>query len=538
MSLLRASTVAAGFLAAACASSSFDTTAPVSTPSLSTGAPRSDSSAQAPRLRVGIQHWLRRSQDQEEFLNPLVYSNHLPKSFVFETLVRTDARGRLLPGLATSWSVSADRLTWTFHLRPAARFHDGTRCDADAVARFFESWLVADEDRFIGACERIRSVTALDETTVQFQLSEPYPLDLDLPLANPMAIVGHGEGRSASGLVNLIGTGPFRIVEHEWMSRARYERFEEFDGAQPKIDGFDYEIFAAGSDRDPVGVWALDRGRIDVLIESWRPAIDRDAAVRLVAKGGHELLEERGALVQLLCFNSDRAPFSDVAWRARVLRSVDRNAIVDAAEAGFADPVTTLFDPLLDDWPDANVGQIPAAEATQDRVRCEILVLESDSSQMRLAVELARQLAPAGIDLDLQVVSGMERTDRIERAEYDLYVHRTWGAPYDPHATLYDRMGLRAPVRAQSAGGLSAQFHEDRTLQELVEKSWRAGSSAQRRDVYREIQAWIDERVALVPLYVPRRIAIVRSGVTGLRIGQDIYSIDFSDLDWDRAQER
>lgn len=494
-------------------------------------AARASGEQAAPRLRVGIQHWLRRAREEEEFLNPLVYSNHLPKSFVFETLVRTDARGRIVPGLATSWEVSPDRRTWTFHLRPNARFHDGSACDAAAVARYFESWLVADEDRFIGACERIESVRALDAQRVRFSMKEPYPLDLDLPLANPMAIVGHAKGRSHDGLVDLNGTGPFRMTEHRWMHGARYERFDDHDGPRPRIDGFDYEVFAAGSERDPVGVWALDRDRIDVLIESWRPAIDRDAARRLEAKGGFEILEERGSMVQILCFNTDRAPFAELAWRARVQRTVDRPRIVEAAEQGFADPVATLFDPRLDDWPDD--GALAPSEPTSSaRVRCELLVNESDSSQMRLGVELARQLEPHGIDVELAVVSAKERTDRIERGEYDLHVHRTWGVPYDPHATLYDRLGLRAPVRAATAGGLAAQFHEDRSVQSLVERSWRAATTEERRTAYREIQAWIDAHAALVPLYVPRRIAVVRAGVEGLRIGDDPYRIDFSEVEF------
>jgi len=490
------------------------------------------------RLRVGNQHWLRRARDEEQFLNPLVYSNHLPKSFAFETLLRTDGRGRILPGLATSWEVSPDRRTWTFHLRPNARFHDGSRCDAEAVARYFRSWLVGDEDRFIGACERIESVRAIAPRTVEFRLTEAYPLDLDLPLTNPMAIVGHGMGRSPAGLVALNGSGPWRLVDHAWMTSARYERFDEYDGAKPVLDAFDYVVLPAGSDRDPIGVWALDRDRIDVLVESWRPSIDRDAARRLVARGGFEILEAPGSMVQILCFQSERAPFSHLAWRARVLGAVDRTAIVEAVEQGFADPVETLFDPKLDDWPDAPVSRVADPGPANGRVRATLLVLESDSSQMRLGVELMRQLSPAGIDLDLAVVSAKERTDRIERGEYDMYVHRTWGAPYDPHATLYDRIGLRAPVRAAQAGGLAAQFHEDAELQRLVESSWRAPTVAARRESYRAIQAWIDEHAALVPLYVPRRIAVVRAGVRGLVIGEDPYRIDFSALDWAGASIR
>ena len=56
---------------------------------------------------------------------------------LFEGLLRFDRRGRSTPGVASSWEVSPDRLTYTFHLRPDARWSDGK----PVVARdFVDSW--------------------------------------------------------------------------------------------------------------------------------------------------------------------------------------------------------------------------------------------------------------------------------------------------------------------------------------------------------------------------------------------------------------
>src|SRR3972149_3484584 len=53
---------------------------------------------------------------------------------IFETLVRfRDGGTDVEPGLATSWQVSRDGLTWSFRLRPHVRFHDGTLLTADHV---------------------------------------------------------------------------------------------------------------------------------------------------------------------------------------------------------------------------------------------------------------------------------------------------------------------------------------------------------------------------------------------------------------------
>jgi hypothetical protein len=64
---------------------------------------------------------------------PLVYGGgFLNKTLVFETLVNLDREGRACPGLARAWSAATDGRTWTFELRPGARFHSGAPCDAEA----------------------------------------------------------------------------------------------------------------------------------------------------------------------------------------------------------------------------------------------------------------------------------------------------------------------------------------------------------------------------------------------------------------------
>src|SRR5262245_13481456 len=58
---------------------------------------------------------------------------------IFETLVTTpDDSTDVVPGLAESWQVSPDGLTWTFKLRRGVRFHDGTPLDAAAVKFTFD----------------------------------------------------------------------------------------------------------------------------------------------------------------------------------------------------------------------------------------------------------------------------------------------------------------------------------------------------------------------------------------------------------------
>src|SRR5262249_10478399 len=64
---------------------------------------------------------------------------------VLQGLVEVGERGDLEPGLAASWTVSRDGLTWTFRLRPDVQFHNGTPLTADLVAAALARRLTADQ---------------------------------------------------------------------------------------------------------------------------------------------------------------------------------------------------------------------------------------------------------------------------------------------------------------------------------------------------------------------------------------------------------
>ena len=67
------------------------------------------------------------------------------------------------PGLATTWSVSADGLRWTFHLRGHVAFHDGTPLDAAAVVFSFDR-LLDPKHSFFTAPNRILAGAACSTT--------------------------------------------------------------------------------------------------------------------------------------------------------------------------------------------------------------------------------------------------------------------------------------------------------------------------------------------------------------------------------------
>lgn len=87
-------------------------------------------------------------------------------------LMRWDKDGNLVPELATSLDPSADGLTWTAKLNPAAKYSDGTPVTADDVAYQFER-CKASPGTYKVYIDTVTSVEAVDPTTVVYHLSAP-----------------------------------------------------------------------------------------------------------------------------------------------------------------------------------------------------------------------------------------------------------------------------------------------------------------------------------------------------------------------------
>lgn len=169
---------------------------------------------------------------------------------LYEGLVTEDARGRLIPGMAERWSVSADGRTWTFHLRAGLRWSNGELLDAPQIvasfrrafapqtaapfAEQFDAVLHAPEVR-AGTLPPTRlGIDAPDARTVRVRTTRQVALPalLTLPIAFPVflpAVERHGNQHTRPG--RLVSNGAYRLTA--WMPQAHLvvERNPHFHAA-------------------------------------------------------------------------------------------------------------------------------------------------------------------------------------------------------------------------------------------------------------------------------------------------------------------
>ena len=158
----------------------------------------------------------------------VVYGN------VLEGLVRIDRNGKIIPALATKYTISKDGKEYTFFLKKGVKFHDGKPFDAEDVkftfGRLMDPQVAIANKRYY---QDIESIEVIDPLTIKFKLKNANSMFL-FNLARPDSIIIHKE--AADKLKTApVGTGPFKLVE--W---ARGDRIilEKFAGYHRK--GFPY----------------------------------------------------------------------------------------------------------------------------------------------------------------------------------------------------------------------------------------------------------------------------------------------------------
>ena len=234
--------------------------------------------------------------------------------------------------IAESFSMSEDKTTITFSLKPGILFHDGTEVNADAVK--FSLEFVLDENN--GAVTRpaiqsISSVEVIDNLTVAISTDgvfAPIITNLGMTAGMPVSPTAFNQrGKDDLEANGTVSTGPFMVDEWVSGSHIDYVKFEDYhrDGL-PYLDGWRWVVIPD----DQVRAAALQSENIHVAGIA-PSALDAIQASRSVA-GIQEFKGFAGPRMDH--FNAARAPFDDIRVRQAAQMAMDRHAWNQAMTGG------------------------------------------------------------------------------------------------------------------------------------------------------------------------------------------------------------
>ncbi|PLW79208.1 ABC transporter substrate-binding protein [Cohaesibacter celericrescens] len=248
-------------------------------------------------------------------------ANHVWGDKIVESHPET---GAPLPGLAESWTSSADAAVWTFKIRKDVPFHNGsTMTVADVVATLKRH---TDEKSKSGALGLLRSIKTVEETAgdLVITLAEG---NADLPLLltdyHLMVQPNGGFDDPNSG----IGTGPYKIKSFEPGVRLTFEKNEN-DWREDR--GFVDSVEVIVMNDNTARIAALSSGQVH-FINFVEPK-----TVKLLERVPHlEILRTKAKgyySFQMFC---DTAPFNNNDLRLALKYAVDREAILQRVVGGY-----------------------------------------------------------------------------------------------------------------------------------------------------------------------------------------------------------
>jgi peptide/nickel transport system substrate-binding protein len=273
---------------------------------------------------------------------------------VFDTLFAVDDKFEPKPQMVERFTLSDDKLTYTFVLRPGLKWHDGQPVTAADCVASIRRWASRDPmgqtlTKFMASLE------AVDAGTIKLVLKEPYGLVLDslakigapVPFMMPERIA---RTPGSEQVKEIVGSGPykFRADLHEPGVKIVLDKFADYQprpeppvwasgGKVAKID----RIEMLGMPDAQVQVSALIKGEVDYL-----ERVPADILELIDAKSGAkaEVVSDFG-FQAIMRMNHLQPPFDNVKVRQAVAHAVDRSlyAAVVAGDPQFASACPAVF---------------------------------------------------------------------------------------------------------------------------------------------------------------------------------------------------
>lgn len=330
---------------------------------------------------------------------------------LYEGLFLVDESYQAIPVLCERYSVSEDKLVWTFIIRSGLTFSDGTPLTGQTVADALEL-ARSEQGRYRTRLADVSTITA-EENTLTITLSRPngsLPCLLDIPIA-------HGSGDRPSG------TGPYVLSS----SDEGLVLTQRPGWWQNKDLPFETIPLYSVSKSDEL-TYAFDTGNISLL------DVDLMATNAMGYGGNYQTWDYTTTDLIYLGFNTASGVCRSAQVRLAISAAIDRQAITQTTYASHAVAATLPVHPdsslysqdsaqRLGYNPDVLAQQLEELGLAGKEVR--LLVNSENEAKVSAAQLIAYQLGSAGLTVTVEQLSYEDFTAALGKGDFDLYLGET-----------------------------------------------------------------------------------------------------------------
>jgi peptide/nickel transport system substrate-binding protein len=426
-------------------------------------------------------------------------------TLLYDNVVNLNADGEIVPDLAADWTRESDT-QFVFDLEEGVTFHNGEPFTAEDV-KYTYDWIQTNENPRKNYVNTVEDVVVEDETTVRFDLSEPYaPFLYKIhavmwPLSEA-AINEYGDEYNQ----NPVGTGPFELVSWESGNIAVLEKYDEYwKDDEPNIDRIEFRILPEDSSK----VAQLESGSID-LLDRMPPQFTE----RVESSDSASVITTGGVSSGRIDFNTDVEALSNRNVRRAIAWALDKTQITQTVLQGYGNPAKSVlpesFPQYNDSISDFNhpSGDPQQAQSLLDEAGYSDLSFQiktsTTSRHTRTATLVQSMLDQIGISTEIQSLEGNAFFEQETQGDYEIAISNwTWFG--DPDTLLY----------LYHTDGLNVWNISNDELDGLLEEQRQVVDPEERRAVINEIQRIVYEEAYSVYTYYPQRVQAISDRIEG-----------------------
>lgn len=416
----------------------------------------------------------------------------------------------LQPGLAESWEISDDNLTYTFHLRQGVKFSNGDPVTAEDVK--FSLDRMIDKEVQVGwnfLMGNIEGFEIIDDQTVAMNMKQ-VDASVIYTLTIPAGGIVSKKAFEAMGdeafRANPVGSGPFMLKEFktgEGMTLVRNPNY--WREGMPYLDEVVFELVQDDNAR----MLKIQSGESDVA-----QSVPYSLAKEIDAMDGVTVLSEPYMVMDSIWLNNQAPPLNEKAVRQALNYAAPKEVINDVVFAGYG----TIQNHMIawNRYGDESVPAYPydiekakellATSSVPNGFELPMLVSSGDSASLQTAEILQAEYAKIGVTVDIQVLDNSAVNDAYWGGKY---LAKTW-SPSSISSDVPDDSEQAEIMLSYSDEwkGFGTLYQSDKAI-ELVAAGVATTNDDERRAIYHELQRLaMDDAPQVALIFSPTMTAV------------------------------
>jgi len=516
----------------------------LASPSMATAAPAPASSTVA-RLQEGGGTFVFGAWQTPDTMDPqktgLAATGRILANVFDPLLWRFPGDEKFYPGLAESWDISADGLTYTFKLRQDVKFHNGEPFNAAAVKATFDREADPANSTLETLPRGFDRADVIDDFTVNIVFSSPYAPFLILLAANtwvtlpPQYAKDNVEGMS----LTPPGTGPFVVKEYVAGSHVALERNPDYNWAPSYfgrqgpalLEKIDWRIIEESGTRAAT-LEAGETHMIEEIVPAQFETFSSNPDLQVI-------LQDAIGCPRTVHLNCTKAPTDDKLVRQAMSYAVDKSIITDVIfkktvmpAYGPLEKLTPGYNPEVESYyafsPDKANELLDQAGWVKDgdtrtkdgqELKALFIVIAKDNFDEPAQV-IQSQFKDVGITLELTTEAEPTVFNTYNRGDQNLANIFWWGADPESLYSLYHS--------SQIEQGFNWAHYTNPDVDALLEQGYIESDDAKRMDLYKQAQILIMEDAPCIPVWGKRATLAGKKSISGINWNPRVYPLHYN----------